>query len=76
MLNLAAENGYVIVAPNQQMANYVRRMAADEGLNVDVISAHEFTYHQHGLERKEFLVDELEMFLSSLGIKGYSDGQL
>ena len=75
LLNLAAENGYVIVAPNVRMAEFVRRMAAEKGLNVTVISAHELPYRMKGTVRPKFLVDNLEMFLMSLGIEGYSDEQ-
>ena len=74
LLNLAAENGYVIVEPNAMMADYVRHMAIEKGLNVNVISAHELLYRQHGIVREKYLVDELEMFMASLGIVGYSDG--
>ena len=76
LLNLAAENGYVIVEPNAMMADYVRRMAIEKGLNVNVIGAHELLYCQHGIAREKYLVDELEMFMASLGIVGYSDGPL
>jgi hypothetical protein len=76
LLNLAAENGYVIVEPNAMMADYVRRMAIGKGLNVNVIGAHELLYRQHGIVREKYLVDELEMFMTSLGIVGYSDGPL
>ena len=74
LLNLAQEEGYVIVEPNARMADYVSRMAKEKGLNVNVICAHELLYRQHGVKREKYLVDELEMFLSSLGIVGYSDG--
>lgn len=73
LLNIAAENGYVIVEPNAMMADYVRHMATEKGLNVNVIGAHELLYRQHGVVREKYLVDELEMFMASLGIVGYSD---
>lgn len=76
LLNLAAENGYTIVAPNERMADFVRHMAVEKGLNVSVISAYELPYRMKGNARQKFLVDELEMFLLSLGIEGYSDRQL
>ena len=74
LLNIATENGYVIVEPNAKMADHVRNMAKEKGLNVDVICAHELLYRQHGVVREKYLVDELEMFMASLGIVGYSDG--
>ena len=76
LLNLAAENGYVVVESNAMMADYVRRMAIEKGLNVNVISAHELLHRQYGVMREKYIVDELEMFMASLGIVGYSDGPL
>jgi hypothetical protein len=76
LLNIAAKNGYVIVEPTAMMADYVRHMATEKGLNVNVISAHELPYRQYGVVREKYLVDELEMFMASLGIVGYSDGPL
>lgn len=76
LLNLAQEEGYVIVEPNAMMADYVRHTAIEKGFNVNVIGAHELLYRQRGVKHEKYLVDELEMFLSSLGIVGYSDGPL
>ena len=76
LLNMAAENGYVIVEPNARMADHVRHMAMEKGLNVNVIGAHELLYRQRGVIREKYLVDELEMFLASFGIEGYSDRPL
>ena len=76
LLDLAAENGYVIVEPNAMMADHVRHMAIEKGLNVNVIGAHELLYRQRGVVREKYLVDELESFLISLGIEGYSDRPL
>lgn len=73
LLNLAAENGYVIVEPNARMADYVRHIATEKGLNVNVISSRELLYRQRGVVREKYLVDELKMFMASLGIVGYSD---
>ena len=76
LLELAQEEGYVIVEPNAMMADYVRHMATEKGLNVNVIGAHELLYRQRGVISEKYLVDELNMFLSSLGIVGYSDGPM
>jgi len=73
LLNLAEKNGYVVVEPNAIMADYVRHMATEKKLNVNVISAHELLYRQRGIAREKYLVDELESFLISLGVEGYSD---
>ena len=74
LLNIAAKNGYVIVEPTAMMADYVRHMATEKGLNVNVINAREMLYRQHGVVHEKYLVDELGMFMASLGIVGYSDG--
>ena len=76
LLNLAQEEGFVIVEPNAMMADHVRHMATEKGLNVNVIGSHELLYRQRGVTREKYLVDELEMFLSSLGIIGYSNGPM
>ena len=76
LLNIAEEEGYVIVEPNARMADYVRHMATEKGLNVNVIGAHELLYRQRGIAREKYLVDELESFLLTLGIEGYSDRSL
>ena len=76
LLELAQEEGYVIVEPNAIMADHVRHMATEKGLNVNVVGAHELLYRQRGVIREKYLVDELEMFLSSLGILGYSNGPM
>jgi len=73
LLNLAEENGYVLVEPNVRMAEYARHMAIEKGLNINIISAHELLYRQHGVLKEKYLVDELEAFLVSLGVEGYSD---
>lgn len=74
LLNLAQEEGYVIVEPIAKIADYVRRKATEKGLNVKVITVHELLYCQRGARREKYLIDELDMFLSSLGIVGYSNG--
>ena len=76
LLKLAEENGYIVVEPNIHMADYVRRMATEMGLNVTVISSHNLWNLPRGIAREKYLVDELEMFLASIGIEGYSDGPL
>ena len=74
LLRLSEEEGYVLVEPNARMADYVRHMATENGYyKVNVISAHELLHRQHGIIREKYLVDELESFLISLGIEGYSD---
>ena len=74
LLKIAERDGFVIVEPNARMTDYVRHMAIENGYNVNVISAHELLYRQHRVIGEKYLVDELESFLISLGVVGYSDG--
>ena len=74
MLKIAERDGLVIVEPNARMTDYVRHMAIENGYNVNVISAHELLCRRYGVIREKYLVDELESFLISLGVIGYSDG--
>ena len=76
LLKLAQEEGYVLVEPNARMADFVRHMAIEKGYNVNIISAHELIYRQHGIVKEKYIVDELEMFLYALGIEGYSDNEI
>lgn len=73
LLNIAQEEGYVIVEPIEKIADYVRHKATEKGLNVKVITVQELLYCQRGARREKYLIDELDMFLSSLGIVGYSN---
>ena len=75
LLELAQRDGYVIVEPTMIMADSVRHMALENGYNVNVISSHDLLYRRHRLIKEKYLVDELDLFLISLGIKGYSNGQ-
>jgi broad-specificity NMP kinase len=76
LLKLAEEEGYILVEPNARMADYVRHMATEKGYyKANVISVHELLYRQHGVIREKYLVDELESFLISLGVEGYSEDE-
>lgn len=73
LLKIAQRDGYTIVESNARMADYVRRMAKENGYNVNIISSHELmTNYRMAMDRK-YLVDELDRFLISLGIEGYSN---
>ena len=74
LLKLAEEEGYILVEPNERMADYVRHMAKEKGYNkAIVISAHELLCRQHGAIKEKYLVDELELFLITFGVEGYSE---
>ena len=74
LLKLAEEEGYILVEPNARMADCVRHMATEKGYyKANVISAHELLSRQHGVIKEKYLVDELESFLITLGVEGYSE---
>ena len=73
LLDIAEKDGYVIVEPSARAAEHARHLATKRGLDVNVISARELLYRQHRVIHEKYLVDELKMFLASLGIEGYSD---
>ena len=73
LLKLAYDEELVVVEPTKHAADYVKKMAKDLGYDgVNIISSSEFMsgacmkYHKH------FLIDELEWFLESIGVYGYS----
>ncbi|MBO7710607.1 MAG: hypothetical protein J6S83_09070 [Lachnospiraceae bacterium] len=76
LLKLAQENGYVIVVPTITMADYVSDMAKKLGYNVKVISAYEFFWHRPWHRDDHYVIDELDLFLQAIGVKGYSNGPM
>lgn len=76
LLKLAKEHGYILVEPTKECAVAVQRAAEMTGYNgVRVISAHEFLIEKQW-SRDEYLVDELDWFLESIGVVGYSNTEL
>jgi len=74
LLELAEEKGYILVEPTIASADYVRNMAREKGYhNVNIISAHDLLFYRHSALRNKYLIDELEGFLSALGVEGYSN---
>jgi cytidylate kinase len=74
LLNLAQREGFVLVEPTFQMADYVSDMAKKNGFDVKVINAHEFMWYKPGHRDDKYVVDELDLFLQMIGIEGYSNG--
>lgn len=75
LIELAAEKGYTIVEPTWAAATAIAERARREGFeNIDIISASNFIIDKAMFQARErkYLVDELEAFLSVLGIEGYS----
>ena len=73
LLEIAKEKGFILVEPNKMMADHAMYVAKDKGYNVNVISLHEFLDRHNEATNEKYLVDELELFLTSLSIEGYSD---
>lgn len=76
LMEIASKEGYTLVEPSAFMADYVRMRAKETGYDIKVISLHQFLWEKPGHREEKYLVDELEMFMASLGIVGYSDGPL
>ena len=76
ILEAASKNGCVVVEPNSKMAEYVSRMARDKGYDLRIISAYDFLLYKNTDRSTQYVVDELDLFLSAIGIKGYSNGPM
>ena len=75
LMEIASKEGYTLVEPSSFMADYVRMRAKETGHDIKVISSHQFLWEHPGHREEKYLVDELDMFLIQLGIKGYSNGE-
>lgn len=76
ILEAASKNGFVVVEPNLKMAEYVSRMARDKGYDLRIISAYDFLFYKNTDRSTQYVVDELDLFLSAIGIKGYSNNPM
>ena len=74
LIELAHSEGYVLVEPTYHMAENARLMARDKGYEIVVLTASQFLFNHFGSSVDKYLVDELDMFLENIGIKGYSNG--
>lgn len=75
LLYLAHGSGAVVIEPNWKMADFVKKEAAKLKLDgVEIISMHELLdpIASSRYRGKKFLIDELDMFLNNLNVKGYS----
>lgn len=76
LLRLAHGEGLIVVEPTKQAADYVKKMAKDLGYDgVNIISSSEFMSSGCVKDHKRFLIDELEWFLESIGVCGYSNNK-
>ena len=74
LIEIANTTKYVLVEPNFRMADNVKARVKQKGCEIRVITSTEFLYDHFGRRDEKYLVDELDMFLSNIGIRGYSDG--
>lgn len=69
LIKYASENNCTVVEPTSRMRDYAKGIAKQMGCdNVTIIAQHEM----YGTKGK-FLIDELDCFLSLLGVAGYSN---
>ena len=73
LIEMADKKGYVIVEPSVTARDAIQRKAEAGGKHVMVMSPSEFLSPSWSRERKFFLIDELDFFLESLGVIGYSN---
>ena len=76
LIEYASKNDCVIVEPTFEMARHVLMMARNKGYNIKVISSYDFIFCKPNDGGTKYLIDEIDMFLKSLGVIGYSDGAL
>ena len=76
LINQAAiyPKGYAIITPNYRMAINTKNMAKQMGIDVDVITFHEFIRFRDGRKDKKYLIDELDMCLEDMGVVAYTNG--
>lgn len=78
LLNLAHENGYILVEPTFQMAEFAKRLAKELGYDdVEIVCALQFNMRNPGLFMRDcnnrYLMDELDMCLKTMNVVGYSN---
>lgn len=67
LIQKSADTGVPIIAPTMAMANYIKQMAKEYGLDIPEPTSINKVVNQGGRPGK-YLIDELEMCLRQLGI--------
>lgn len=68
LIEESVKTGIPIISPTRAMAEYVKRMAKDYGVDIpDPVSIGEVV--KHGDKQGKYLIDELGLCLSVLGIE-------
>ena len=78
LLELAHENGYILIEPNHAIADFARHRAKECGYDdVQVITLNDFWKHNSPFGNdRNYLIDELDMCLHYLGVDGYSNTEV
>ena len=67
LIQESAETGVPIIAPSMAMANYIKMIAKEQGMDIpEPTSINKIV--NHGGRPGEYLIDEVEMCLRQLGI--------
>ncbi len=67
LIQESAETGVPIIAPSMAMANYIKTIAKEQGMDIpEPTSINKIV--NHGGRPGKYLIDELEMCLRQLGI--------
>ena len=67
LIQVSADTGIPIIAPSMAMANYIKMIAKEQGMNIPEPTSINKIVNQGGRPGK-YLIDELEMCLRQLGI--------
>ena len=74
LLQCAHENGYVLVVPNFRALTCTLELARNIGCqDVEIITASMFMKKGYSDGEKKYLVDELDWFLDTIDVAGYSN---
>lgn len=70
LVKMSAETGAIIVVPTYPMIKYVENIAKDLGLEIPKpIDCFQFMRGLPRFENKKYLIDELQMVLSLMGVE-------
>ena len=74
LLQCAHENGYILVVPNFRALACTVELARKLGYgDVEIITASMFMKNGYSDRDKKYLIDELDWFLDTIDVAGYSN---
>lgn len=68
LIKISANTGIPIIAPTMLMANYIKTIAKEQGMDIPEPTSINKLVDQDGRKPGKYLIDELEMCLRQLGI--------